>query len=90
MMGDRDAGQGASKSPADSGDLGAIGDEMSDASAIDSSAIDANTGDANHAARANEAQQRMISELLANKTPEEIRSLLNGAQISINISFSDK
>lgn len=92
MMGDDNAAQNASKAPADSGDLGGIDSDLGaiDAGIADASAIDASSIDANHAARANEAQQRMISELLANKTPDEIRSLLNGAQISINISFSDK
>lgn len=41
-------------------------------------------------ALANRTQEELFSELLANKSAQEIRSLLNGAQISINISFSDK
>lgn len=40
--------------------------------------------------QANQTQAQLFSELLANKSAQEIRSLLNGAQISINISFSDK
>lgn len=40
--------------------------------------------------QANQTQAQLFSELLANKSAREIRSLLNGAQISINISFSDK
>ena len=40
--------------------------------------------------QANQIQAQLFSELLANKSAQEIRSLLNGAQISINISFSDK
>ena len=43
-----------------------------------------------HITQANQAQERLISELLANKSADEIRALLNGAQISIKISFSDK
>lgn len=39
---------------------------------------------------ANRTQEELFSELLANKSAQEIRSLLNGAQISINISFSNK
>lgn len=39
---------------------------------------------------ANKTQEELFSELLANKSAQEIRSLLNGAQISINISFSNK
>lgn len=41
-------------------------------------------------ALANRTQEELFSELLANKSAQEIRSLLNGAQISINISFADK
>lgn len=39
--------------------------------------------------QANQTQAQLFSELLANKSAQEIRSLLNGAKISINISFAD-
>lgn len=78
--------------------INALRDEMQALSDLDPFASDggdtlsspAQADDRPSTTQANQTQAQLFSELLANKSAQEIRSLLNGAQISINISFSDK
>lgn len=78
--------------------INALRDEMQALGDLDPFASDggdtpsspAQAGDRPSTTQANQTQAQLFSELLANKSAREIRSLLNGAQISINISFSDK
>lgn len=78
--------------------INALRDEMQSLGGLDLFASDcgdtlgglAQPDDRPSITQANQTQAQLFSELLANKSAQEIRSLLNGAQISINISFSDK
>lgn len=77
--------------------INALRDEMQSLGDLDPFASDggdtpslAQADDRPSTTQANQTQAQLFSELLANKSAQEIRSLLNGAQISINISFSDK